>query len=463
MNPIDPRIFRAYDIRGKAYEQITEDACRRIGRMFGIILKERYGIEHPRVVVGRDARTHSPAFMEAAADGLTSAGCHVLHMGETPTPLNYFTVCAMQLDGGLQVTASHNPKDDNGIKLQGRMAEAFSGEDLQMLRRRLETGEDESTPDSEGINKDIDALSPYLQRLETMFGKVGAPKKVVVDFGNGVAGPLYSRVLEQAGCTLISLYADPDGEFPNHPADPSQHSSLKDLQARVVAEKADLGLAFDGDGDRVGLVDENGKIRTSDEILLLLARDFLTRHKGSPVVFTVSNSGVLESEIEAWGGKPVMCKVGHSFVEHAMREHHAALGGEQSGHFFCEEDYYGFDDAMVTALHLLRSLEGKTPSAAMADFPPVFQAQERRPHCPDDAKGRIIASVIEHFSKTHPVNTLDGARIDFGGGAWAGIRQSNTSPKLSICIEARSEQDLQRVEGEVMEHLRTYPEIDWSH
>lgn len=463
MTQIDPRIFRAYDIRGKAYEQLTADACRRIGRLYGIILKERYGIETPKVVVGRDARTHGPEFLNAAIEGLRASGCHVLTMGETPSPMNYFTICNENLDGGLQVTASHNPKDDNGIKLQGREAEAFSGEDLQVLRRRLEAGEDEKAPVLSGALEEIDALTPYMARLKEMFGDVGAGKTIVVDYGNGVTGPAYGRILEQAGCTVVPLYAEPDGTFPNHPADPSQYASLKELQERVIAEKAYLGLAFDGDGDRVGLVDENGKIRNNDEVLLLLAKGFLQRHPGSPVIFTVSNSSTLETEISKWGGKPVMCKVGHSFVEHAMREHHAKLGGEQSGHFFCEEDYYGFDDAMVTALHLLKALKDVTPSAAMAEFPKVYQMQEKRPHCPDDAKGKIVAAATAHFSATYPVVTLDGARIDFGNGAWAGIRQSNTSPKLSICIEARSAEELARVEEEVLGHLKTYPEIDWSH
>jgi phosphomannomutase/phosphoglucomutase len=229
----------------------------------------------------------------------------------------------------------------------------------------------------------------------------------------------------------------------------------------VRAEKLDVGFAFDGDGDRLGLVDETGTIRTADEILLLLARDHLSRFVGGNIVFTVSNSSLLQSEVERWGGMPVMTKVGHSFVEHAMRESGAQLGGEQSGHFFCGEDYYPYDDALAAALRVLSILRasGKTLSHLFAEFPKAYQAHERRPHVDDAAKSGVIQRITDHFSALYPTSTLDGARIDFGDGAWAGIRQSNTSPCISICIEARSPEKLVEVEREVMEHVGTYPEI----
>jgi phosphomannomutase/phosphoglucomutase len=457
MTSIDPRIFRAYDIRGKAHTQLTANACKAIGQIFGTILREKYKIDHPTVVVGRDARTHSPEFLDQAIAGLVASGCHVLLMGQTPSPLNYFTICHQKLDGGLQITASHNPKEDNGIKLQTRDAEAFSGEELQYLRERIEKG---NFLTGEGSTETIDAITPYLETLKKMFRGVGAGRKIVVDGGNGVTGPVYVTGLKSIGCDVIELYTEPDGKFPNHPADPSQHSTLRELQETVQAKKADLGFAFDGDGDRLGLVDENGKIRTSDEVLLLLAEDHLQRYKDAPVIFTVSNSEILNTEIVRYGGKPVMCKVGHSFVEHAMRENHALLGGEQSGHFFCGEDYYSFDDALVAALRVLKAIGEKSVSEAMAEFPIVYQAPEKRPHCADDHKTEVIRKITTHFGRTHKVVTLDGARIDFGDGAWAGIRQSNTSPCISVCIEARSAEKLAEVEKEVWGHLRTYEEIE---
>ncbi len=462
---IDPRIFRAYDIRGVALTQLTEEACLQIGFAFGQVLKEKYGKEHPTVVVGRDARTHGPMLQKKVIDGLLAAGCEVFDIGQTPSPVNYFVICTQKFDAGMQVTASHNPKEDNGIKLCSRNADAFSGEDLQQLRRSIE-----AFPSStwEGMGdrvrdgtKSVDAVTPYITHLTQLFQNVGKGKKVVVDGGNGVAGPCYCEVLRKVGCEVIELYTEPDGTFPNHAADPSKHSTLRELQEKVLTEKADSGFAFDGDGDRLGLIDEQGQIVTADQTLLLLAQDHLSRHKGAPVIITVSNSSLLETEVTKWGGKPVMCKVGHSYVEHAMREHRALLGGEQSGHFFCGEEYFGFDDALVSGLRILKILLAqKKLSDLIVAFPVVFQSPERRPKCPDDKKFEVVRLATEHFQSNYPVNTLDGARIDFGDGAWAGIRYSNTSPCLSICIEARSEEKLRQVEKEVLEEVRKHVEVE---
>lgn len=461
---IDPHIFRAYDIRGKAHTQLTEEACFLIGRAFGEVLQEKYGKEHthPTVAVGRDARTHGSALEAKMIEGLIASGCAVKTIGQTPSPVNYFTICNAGMDAGVQITASHNPKEDNGIKLQLRNAEAFSGEDLQDLRKRIENGEWRIENSTLGSVESFDAITAYIETLVTTFLDVGVDKHVVVDGGNGVSGPVYCEVLRRVGCTVTELYTEPDGEFPNHAADPSKHSTLVELQALVQEKKADCGFAFDGDGDRMGLIDERGQIVTADQTLLLLAQDHLTRRDGAPVIFTVSNSGLLETEIKKWGGVPVMCKVGHSFVEHAMTEHKALLGGEQSGHFFCGEEYFGFDDALVASLRILHILHHrKVPVSTLVDaFPKVFQSPERRPHCPDAAKADVVAKATAFFQKTHPVVTLDGARIDFGDGAWAGIRYSNTSPCLSICIEARTEEKLSEVEEEVLSHIRTYGEVD---
>lgn len=460
MTSIDPRIFRAYDIRGKALEQLTPEACRLIGRSFGTELRQRTKKEHPSVAVGRDARTHGPLLEGELIAGLKDAGCHVVRIGATPSPVNYFVVCRQELDGGAQVTASHNPAADNGIKLCIANAEAFSGEDLQRLRRRIEDG---LFLNGKGTEAELDAATLYSEYVAGLFPDAGLGRTVVVDAGNGIAGPVAVRVLKAVGARVIELYTEPDGTFPNHAADPSKHDTLRDLQKAVKETKADIGFAFDGDGDRLGLVDETGAIRNADETLLLLAKDHLLRNPGATIVFTVSNSESLNTEIVRWGGKPHMAKVGHSFVEHAMLEKNALLGGEQSGHFFCAENYFPFDDALVAALRVLRILETNAAplSKLCAEFPKTYQAPERRPYCDDDEKGAVIEAVTKHFAKTHPVVTLDGARIDFGGGAWAGIRQSNTSPCISVCIEARSQDDLKRVEKHVFEHLQTYPAIRW--
>jgi phosphomannomutase/phosphoglucomutase len=482
LSPIDPHIFRAYDIRGKAGSQITEDACEQIGFAFGMIVRERYKIDHPRIVVGRDARTHSAGFDAAVTKGLLAAGCHVLSMGPTPSPINYFTIVTQKLDGGIQITASHNPGSDNGLKLQVRDAEAFSGDDLQKLRVRIESGtkriatplrqgyegqaseqrtEDELTAHSSQLTA-INAVDPYFDHYSQLFDGMGRGLSIVTDCGNGITGPVNNAIIRKIGCKITDLFSEPDGTFPNHPADPSKWDTLKELQETIIRTKADGGLAFDGDGDRVGLVDELGNIHTADEMLLLLAKRYLTKFPGSPVVFTTSMSSTLETEITKWGGKPVMCAVGHSVVEHTMRHEGAPLGGEQSGHFFLKDVAYGYDDALAVALVLIaiRHEEGKPFSELFKEFPTVFHAPELRPHCADGEKTRIIQSITEHFSKVYPVNTMDGARIDFGDGAWANIRQSNTAPKLSVCLEARSEKKLADITEIVLRELRTYEEIE---
>lgn len=461
MASIDPRIFRSYDIRGKAHEQVSAKACLLIGKAFGSTLCEIYKKAHPIVVVGRDARTHGQELEQALIEGLKTTGCHILAIGQTPSPVNYFTICTQKCDGGVQVTASHNPKEDNGLKLQIRDAQAYSGDDLQGLRERIER---EDFVTGKGSVKKIDACTPYKTYLSKMFQNTGKNLHVVVDSGNGVAGPLYVEILKSIGCTVTEIFTEPDGTFPNHAADPSKWDTLKDLQKTVKKTKADIGLAFDGDGDRIGLVDEKGNIRTADEALLLLAQDHLSRHAGKPVVFTVSNSSTLETEIAKWNGIPVMCTVGHSFVEHTMREHGALLGGEQSGHFFFGEEYFGFDDALMAALRILSILQthGKPFSTLFREFPTVYQTPEYRPLCPDEEKARIVEEIKQHFlDKKYPMNSLDGARIDFGNGAWAGIRKSNTAPRLSVCMEARSPEKLKEVEKEVMGVLKKYTEIEW--
>ncbi len=456
MTNIDPRIFRAYDIRGVADKQITIEAYYAIARQYGGIIREQSCKENPAVVVGRDARTHGPKFLTAVVDGLKDAGCRVLNMGQTASPLNYFTICHRNLDGGLQVSASHNPPQDNGLKTKLAHAISFYGQDIQRLRGLVEAGEQ---PSGNGWVEEIDAETPHREVLTKLFAGVGQGKKIVVDGGNGVGGPHYTRILKDVGCELIELYIEPDGTFPNHPADPSKKETLRELQAKVIEYKAHLGIAYDGDGDRVGVVDETGAIRSSDEVLLLLAKDYLSRHPGEPIVSTVSNSSALFEQIEKWGGKPVMCKVGHANVQRAMLDSNSRLAGELSGHMFCGEDYYQFDDAIMATLCILRALGSRSVTEAMAEFPKVYQMHEIRPHCDDDAKADVIRRVIAHFSAKYPVNTLDGARIDLGEGAWAGIRQSNTSPCISVCVEARSPERLAELEREVLDHLKTYPEV----
>jgi len=505
MKIVPAHIFRAYDIRGVANKDVTEELCHLVGQAFGSELREHYNKDHPTVIVGRDARTHSPTLEQALIDGLTSAGCHVKKIGQTPTPTNYFALCHFEADGSVQVTASHNPKEDNGLKLQIRnvdstgspQAASFSGEALQGLRKRIE---EKRFLKGQGSIEELDAVTPYIERVTSLVklkaisyqpspsGLRPASKlKAVVDFGNGVTGPVYGDALRKAGVNLIPLFEEPDGTFPNHIADPTKYETLATLQETVKKEKADCGIAFDGDGDRVGFVDERGNVIAADYLLLLLAEDHLQRFPGATIVYTVSMSSILETEVKRLGGKPVMCIVGHSFVEEAMKEHGSQLGGEQSGHFFLSEDFYDHDDALVAALRVLsifaqaKTKDSKMPRAQesknhslepwkfgalesfsqlFSHFPKIYQSPEWRPHCPDDKKTDVVQRISEHFQQEYPCNTLDGVRIDFGDGAWAGIRQSNTSPKISVVMEARSPEKLKEMETIVREHLATYEEIE---
>lgn len=461
-HPIDPRIFRAYDIRGIALEQLTEDAARQIAHAYGTVLRERLPGKTPRVCIGRDARTHGPQLEKATIEGLLASGCDAYAIGATPSPLGYFTICDGDFDAGIQVTASHNPAPDNGLKLSLAHAHSYANDDIQDLRARIEAGR--FATDARGALRDYDGTTPYLAKLASMFGDGLMGMKVAVDSGNGIAGPVYCQALRAAGAEVIELYTEPIGSFPNHPADPSKRATLKELQETVVKERAAMGFGFDGDGDRVGLVDETGAIHSADKIILLLAEDMLKRHPGTAVVSTVSNSSIIETEVKRFGGKPVMCKVGHSNVEHAMTDAKALVGGEASGHIFCFEDYHSFDDALVAALRIATVAKGAaTPlSELMSRYPKTYLAQERRPACPDDRKFLVIEDVKKHFAAKYPVVTMDGARVDFGDGAWAGLRASNTSPCLSLCIEARSPEKLAAIEDEILTYMKTFPDVDWE-
>lgn len=457
---IDQKIFRAYDIRGTYPDQLNSDTARQIGQGFGTYLSNQLSSEHPRVAVGQDCRTHSMELFDGFVEGLLSTGCEVTNVGITPSPYVYFVVTEGKFDGGCNITASHNSKEYNGFKLMTANAHAVFGGELQKVYQLITSGE---LAEGEGTKKTADYADFYLKKIKSVFSEV-KPLKVVVDTGNGVAGKLYPKVIRDLGHEVIELYTELDGTFPNHEADPVIEENLADLKQRVLDEGADLGLGFDGDGDRVALVTEEGRFINSDHLLMLLSRDILSRHPGGTLVFTVSNSQALFDQVKAWGGNPVMCKVGHSFVEDAMHEHEAILGGEQSGHFFLPEDYYAYDDALVTACRILKIVSdaGRPASELFADFPETYAIPEIRPYCPDEKKFEILSQIVAHFKDKYPNTTMDGIRMDFGRGGWCGIRVSNTSPRISIIMEAESEGHLKEIQELVMSHLKSYPEIDWN-
>lgn len=452
-------IFRAYDIRGTYPEELNSKSAHLIGRGFASFIVNHLKVKQPKVVVGRDNRSHSPELQKAFIRGLTDSGCLVTNTGQSPSPYLYFADTVGGFDAGCNITASHNPKQYNGFKLMREGAHAVYGDDIQTIARLIDNND---FVDGKGSEDEADYQEAYAQKLAELF-KPKRALKVVVDTANGVTGSLYPKILSSLGHHIVELFTESDGTFPNHEPDPIVEKNLASLKERVHASKADLGLAFDGDGDRCSLVTEEGEFMNADKTLMLLAKDALSRHPGRAVVFTVSNSQTLFDLIRKWGGEPVMCKVGHSYVEHTMTERKAIVGGEQSGHYFLPEGYYPYDDALATACRLLKiASESKKPvSALFHEFPKTFAAPELRPECPDTVKFGLIQKVADHFSNLYPCNTMDGVRIDFGNGGWAGIRASNTSPKISITMEAQSAQALDEIKNVVLGHLRTYPDIQW--
>jgi len=459
---IEPKIFRAYDIRGTYPDQIDAKAAELIGKGFGTYLisnlKLRITNSNLKVVVGRDVRTHGEELYDAFIKGLTSTGCDYIDLAVSPSPFMYFVNSYFDFDAGCEITASHNPKEYNGFKLVTKHAHAVFGDELQIIREIIEKGEF-----AEGNGEKVDFHDPYgeyFEKLKSLF-PYSKKLKVVVDSANGVAGNLYPQVIRNLGHEVVELFCELDGTFPNHEPDPIVEENLEELKKRVLEENADMGIAFDGDGDRVGIVTEKGKFINADQVLMMLSKDVLIRHPGKAIVFTVSNSQSLFELVKEWGGNPVMCKVGHSYVEDAMTEHDAILGGEQSGHFFLPEDYYPYDDALVTALRILKISCDKNQSISeiIDEFPKAYAVPEMRPYCSDDEKFEILDKITNYFKDKYPNSTLDGIRLDFGNGGWAGIRVSNTSPCISLTMEAQTEEHLDEIKNIILSHIKTYSEI----
>lgn len=461
MIKLNANIFRAYDIRGIYPEEMDESTANAIGKAFGTYLIRKTGQASPHVVLGRDNRLHSDGLHGAFTEGVLSTGARITDIGLCPTPYLYFATTYGEFDGGCNITASHNPKEYNGFKLVTAGGHAIFGDEIQAIYKLIEASDFIESQEGERISDDF--YYDYLGKIQKIF-TFKRSLKIVVDTGNGVAGNLYPKILKALGHDVVELYTELDGSFPNHEADPVKESNLEDLKKKVLTEKADLGLGFDGDGDRVGLVDETGAYHSADNLLMLMAQDVLTRFPGGSIVATVSNSQLLFDLIKKWGGNPIMCPVGHSYVESAMHEHQAVLGGEQSGHFFLPEAYYGYDDALVAACRLLliASQSQKPVSGLFDSFPKTYAVPEIRPYCSDADKFKVMEKIKTVYSAKYPSTLLDGIRMDMGDGAWVGIRASNTSPRLSIIIEATSPHRRDELHQKFITELKTYPEIDFE-
>ncbi|MEW5986654.1 MAG: phosphomannomutase/phosphoglucomutase [Chloroflexota bacterium] len=444
MNQPNPLMFRAYDIRGVADDDLTEEAAVIIGKGIGTYLQRRGGNQ---IVVGRDNRLSSERLKNSLVEGLLSTGCAVTDIGQSTSPMMYAAVIQWGLDGGINVTGSHNPKEYNGFKVVGRQAFPIGGPEIEVLRD-LTLAED--FLGGRGAYRQGSILEEYFAKIQGLV-HLARPMKVAVDTGNGVAGLAVPEMLKRLGCEVVEIYTELDGNFPHHLPNPEKESSLAELKRQVVVTGAEVGLGFDGDGDRVGLIDEQGGFREADYVIMLLARDYLSRHPGAPVLVDVKISQNVINDIRQHNGLPVLSKTGHSLVKQKMREDHIILGGELSGHMFVFEDYYPVDDALYAAGRLLQYLSttDKSVSAQFADLPKLYASRIIEIPCADHAKFDVIKQLQAAFAARYEVNTIDGARVTFPHG-WAIVRASNTTPNLTLRYEADSPEHLEEIRDEVM-------------
>jgi phosphomannomutase / phosphoglucomutase len=447
---ISPNIFREYDIRGlvDVDEELTDDSVRAIARAFGTYAQRR---GKKVLALGRDVRLSADRFKRIAIDALTSTGCNVIDIGVVPTPLLYFSLFQLPVDGGMMITASHNPSEYNGFKLCiGK--ETIFGPEIQKIREMVEKDDFQNGKGSASTQPDI--ISRYMQYV-TDHIKLTSPIRAVVDCGNGTAALLAPELIRRLGCTVTELYATPDGRFPNHHPDPTVAENLNDLIATVKKERAQVGLAYDGDSDRLGAVDDQGNILWGDQLLMIFARDVLRRKTNSTIIFEVKCSKTLEEDIKKNGGDPLMWKAGHSLIKNKMKETGAAIAGEMSGHLFFADEYFGYDDAIYASARLLRILsETSMPlSAFLEDVPKTYYTPEIRVDCPDEKKFAVVESVKLHYKGKYPTIDVDGVRVNFGEG-WGLVRASNTQPVLVLRFEADTEKRLNEIQTEMEQIVR---------
>ncbi|WP_437896030.1 phosphomannomutase/phosphoglucomutase [Sorangium sp. So ce124] len=451
-------IFREYDIRGAAERDLTSGFASELGAAFSLLLGRELAAgapprrARPKVAVCRDGRLSSDRLFSALTDGLLAGGADVISAGVGPTPLLYFAAHHLDSDGAIMITASHNPAPDNGFKLMRGKA-SFFGKDIQALADLIEEGGSggRSAAAARGDLTEVDLSGDYIEAVRAASRLPGADVRFVIDAGNGAAGPLGVRTLAALGFAPDALFCDIDGLFLNHHPDPTVPENLEALRARVLATGAALGVAWDGDGDRIGVVDERGEVLWGDKLLLLFARSLLAERPGSAVIGEVKCSETLYADIAARGGRPILWKTGHSLIKTKMKEEGALLAGEMSGHMFFADRWFGFDDAIYATVRLLEIVaRARRPlGELLADVPQTFATPEIRVDCPDAVKFEVVRRVTEHFRRVRPVVDIDGARIDFGGGAWGLCRASNTGPILVLRFEGRSVADRDAARAEV--------------
>lgn len=442
MKEIKKEVFRAYDIRGIVDKDFDEEWVEVFGKTCGTYFLEK---GYKKCVVGRDCRHSSPNYQKALVKGLLSTGIDVVVLPMVPTPVFYFAVKHLNLNSGVMITASHNPPEFNGFKVWAGQDTIHTTE-IESLYHLMKKGK---FAKGEGFASEFDVIPIYIEEIVNGI-KLKNPVKVVVDGGNGTSGNICKEILKKIGCEVHCLYCDPDPNFPNHHPDPTVLENIKDLRAKVVEVGAHLGIGFDGDGDRIGVVDEKGDILYGDQILTIFAREVLKEHPGAKIIGEVKCSHLLYKDIEKHGGTPIMWKTGHSLIKAKMREEGAILAGEMSGHMFFSDRYYGYDDAIYAGARLIEIISQnpeKKLSTYLSDWPKTYNTPEIRMECPEKIKFQVVDKAKAYF-KEHAGNgqviDVDGIRINFKDG-WGLIRASNTQPVLVLRFEAESEQRLKEI------------------
>lgn len=440
---MNPQIFREYDVRGLVDKDLTDSVVENLGRGLATMVKRAGGTT---IVVGRDARLSGQRFRDAFIKGAISTGTHVIDVGIVPTPIVYFAANTLPVEGLAMITGSHNPPEYNGFKM-GVGKTTFYGETIQELRKLIERGDFEKS-DRLGTVSDFDAVTPYLHFVLSTVKRGPKKMKVVVDAGNGVGGIVAVPLLEKLGYDVVPLFCEPDGTFPNHHADPTIAKNLELCIAKVKETKADLGVAFDGDADRIGVVDGDGEILWGDKLMILLSRAVLKDVPGAAIVGEVKCSFTMYDDIAKHGGKPIMWKAGHSLIKAKMKETHAALAGEMSGHIFYKHRFFGFDDAPYTAARLLEILSNEKQSLAqlLADVPVTYSSPELRFDTVEEKKFALVQRCTDKLkAKGLELITVDGVRVTFPDG-WGLIRASNTTPILVVRYEAKTQERLKEIQ-----------------
>lgn len=447
---LNTNIFREYDIRGIVGEQLDDDSVKILSRAIGTFFNANGA---KRIAIGYDARESSPRFCSFLTEGLNASGCDVVLIGMVPTPVLYHTTFTQGVDGGVMITGSHNPANHNGFKICLGKSTLFGAQIQEIKQIALS----DDFAEGEGSVSSIEVIDAYVSDLAGKIELGPRKLKAIVDGGNGMGGVTAVPLYERLGVELVKLYTEPDSNFPNHHPDPTVEENLQDTIAAVREHKADVGLAFDGDGDRIGVVDETGRIIWGDELMILLSRTILAARPGSTIIAEVKCSQNLFDDIERNGGTAIMAKAGHSIIKSKMKETGAVLAGEMSGHIFFADSFYGFDDATYAGARLLEILSKteKPLSQLFEGIPPTVSTPELRVDCPDETKFDVVAKIAEHFKGTNKVITTDGARILFDHG-WGLVRASNTQAILVLRFEADSQEHLDKIQETVETRVYRY-------